>query len=337
MRKIIITGGAGFIGHHIVEHFLKNSDDQIYILDKLSYSSSGFDRLRDIEVFDKMRDRVTVFTLDLSRPIPIGVMNEIDDATHVLHLAAESHVDNSIIDPVPFVISNVLGTAYAMEMAKHLDDLELFVYFSTDEVFGPAPDNYAFKEWDRYKSSNPYAAAKAGGEEMVIAYHNTYKLPAIITHCMNVIGERQHQEKFIPICIRKTFLEETITIHSHPDKQRAGSRFYIHARNVANAVSFLMNQYKLGNINTGDKFNIVGEKELDNLQVAQLVASFVGKRLNYEMLDFHSARPGHDLRYALDGSKMAKLGWAPEVSIEDSLERITHWSLQPKHQHWVGL
>lgn len=337
MRKIIVTGGAGFIGHHIVEHFLKNSDDHIYILDKLSYSSSGFDRLRDIEVFDTMRDRVTIFTLDLSGSVPIGVFEEVRDATHILHLAAESHVDNSITDPIPFVISNVLGTVHIMEMAKQLDNLELFVYFSTDEVFGPAPDGYAYKEWDRYKSSNPYAAAKAGGEELVIAYHNTYKLPAIITHCMNVIGERQHHEKFIPICIRKTFLEEVITIHSHPDRKRAGSRFYIHARNVANAVNFLIDEHKLGNITTGDKFNIVGEKELDNLQVAQLIAGFIGKELKYEMLDFHSARPGHDLRYALDGSKMAELGWEPAISLEESLEKVTKWSLKPEHKHWVGL
>lgn len=337
MRKIIVTGGAGFIGHHIVEHFLKNSDDKIYVFDRLSYSSSGFDRLRDIEVFDACRDRVTIFTLDVSQPVPSGVFNEVKDATHILHLAAESHVDNSILDPIKFITSNVLGTAHIMNMARQLDNLELFIYFSTDEVFGPAPDNYAYKEWDRYQSSNPYAAAKAGGEELVVAYHNTYKLPAIITHCMNVIGERQHHEKYIPICIRKIFLGETVTIHSHPDKKRAGSRFYIHARNVANAVNFLLDKYKIGGVRTGDKFNIVGEKELDNLQVAQLIAGFVGKELKYEMLDFHSARPGHDLRYALDGSKMAELGWTPAVSLEDSLKRVTDWSLQAEHKHWVGL
>lgn len=339
MRKIIITGGAGFIGHHIVEHFLKNSDDRIYIFDKLSYSSNGFDRLRDIKVFESMRNRVTIFTLDLAQPIPIGVFEEVKDASHILHLAAESHVDNSIIDPAPFVISNVVGTMNIMEMAKRLDNLELFVYFSTDEVFGPAPDNYAFKEWDRYKSSNPYAAAKAGGEELVIAYHNTFKLPAIITHCMNVIGERQHFEKFVPICIRKSFTGEEITIHSHPDKKRAGSRFYIHARNVANAVNFLMDEYEDNNpgVILGDKFNIVGEKELDNLQVAQLIAGCIGKGLRYTMVDFHSSRPGHDLRYALDGSKMAQLGWKPSVSIEYSLERIAKWSLMLDHRHWIGL
>lgn len=330
MDKIIVTGGAGFIGHHIVEHFLKNTDAKIFVFDKLTYASNGFDRLRDINVFDEKR--VTIFTTDLTQPIPIGVYQEVKDATHILHLAAESHVDNSITNPLPFVMSNVVGTTQILNFAKKLDNLKMMVYFSTDEVFGPAPDDYAYKEWDRYKSSNPYAAAKAGGEEMCIAFQNTYKIPVIITHCMNVVGERQHPEKYVPMVIRKTLQGEKVTIHSHPDKTRAGSRFYIHARNVADAVNFLMDK---GNLTMGDKFNIVGEKELDNLHLAQLLANFVGKPLNYEMVDFHSARPGHDLRYALDGSKMAQMGWKPKVSIEESLQKIVEWSLKPENSKWL--
>lgn len=331
MKKIIVTGGAGFIGHHIVEHYLKNSDAKIYVFDKLTYASNGFDRLRDINVFDDKR--VTVFTLDITQPVPLGVYQEVKDATHILHLAAESHVDNSITDPLPFVMSNVVGTTHILNLARILDKLELMVYFSTDEVFGPAPDNYNYNEWDRYKSSNPYAAAKAGGEEMVIAFENTYKIPAIITHCMNVVGERQHPEKFVPMVIRKVLHSEEVTIHSHPDKTRAGSRFYIHARNVADAVDHLM-KYDKG-LTMGDKFNIVGEKELDNLKLAQLIAEYVGKPLKYEMVDFHSARPGHDLRYGLNGSKMAQMGWKPKVTIEESLKKIVEWSLRPENKKWL--
>jgi dTDP-glucose 4,6-dehydratase len=336
MNKIIVTGAAGFIGHHIVEHFLKNTDAKIYVFDKLTYSSNGLDRLRDINVFDE--NRVQIFTIDLTQPIPIGVYQEVKDATHILHLAAESHVDNSITDPIPFVMSNVLGTAQILNFTRQLDNLELMVYFSTDEVFGPAPDGYSYKEWDRYKSSNPYAAAKAGGEELCIAFENTYKVPVIITHCMNVVGERQHPEKFVPLVIRKALHGEMVTIHSHPDKTRAGSRFYIHARNVADAVHFLMD-YNLNNPNhqltMGDKFNIVGEKELDNRELALMLADFVGKPLIYEMSDFHSARPGHDLRYALNGSKMAQMGWTPKVSIEESLKKIVEWTLKPENSKWL--
>lgn len=332
IKKIIVTGGAGFIGHHIVEHYLKNSDAKIYVFDKLTYASNGFDRLRDINVFDDKR--VSIFTLDITQPIPLGVYQEIKDATHILHLAAESHVDNSITDPIPFVMSNVVGTTHILNLARVLDNLELMVYFSTDEVFGPAPDNYNYNEWDRYKSSNPYAAAKAGGEEMCIAFENTYKIPVIITHCMNVVGERQHPEKFVPMVIRKVLESELVTIHSHPDKTRAGSRFYIHARNVADAVDHLIN---CDDLILGDKFNIVGEKELDNLKLARLLSEYVGKPLNYEMVDFHSARPGHDLRYGLNGSKMAQMGWSPKVSIEKSLEKIVEWSLRQENKKWLYL
>jgi dTDP-D-glucose 4,6-dehydratase len=167
---------------------------------------------------------------------------------------------------------------------------------------------------------------------MCIAFENTYKIPVIITHCMNVVGERQHPEKFVPMVIRKTLQGESVTIHSHPDKERAGSRFYIHARNVGDAVYFLMEQ---NNLVMGDKFNIVGEKELDNLTLAILLADFVGKPLKYEMVDFHSARPGHDLRYGLNGSKMAQMGWKPKVSIENSLKKIVEWTLRPENSKWL--
>jgi len=192
----------------------------------------------------------------------------------------------------------------------------------------------AYKEWDRYRSTNPYSATKAGGEELTLAYHNTYKVPALITHTMNVFGERQHPEKFIPGTIAKVRDGEIVTIHADSTKTRPGSRFYIHARNVASAVLHIIAHGQLG-----DKYNIVGEVECDNLRLAQLIARVVDdvlrfqETLRYEMVGFHSQRPGHDLRYALDGTEMAVLGWKPKVAFEQSLERVVRWSLA--HPDWL--
>jgi dTDP-glucose 4,6-dehydratase len=213
----------------------------------------------------------------------------------------------------------------------------LFVYFSTDEVFGPAPYGINYKENDRYNSTNPYSASKAAAEEFVVAYENTYKLPAIITHTMNVFGERQHPEKYIPLCIKRVRDNQKISIHSNPEKTKAGSRHYIHARDVADALLFLYKQdlSKLPADATGakcQKFNIVGSTEIDNLELAQYIADVQGKSLNYEMLDFHSQRPGHDLRYALDGSKMKEMGWVPQP-VYQRLEESIHWTL--KNDRWL--
>jgi len=214
-----------------------------------------------------------------------------------------------------------------LEFAMKLDNLELFVYFSTDEVFGPAPNNVRYSEYDRYNSTNPYSASKAAAEQFCNAYANCYKLPIIVTRSMNIFGERQHPEKFIPLCINKILKGETIQIHSSSDKKISGSRFYIHARNVANAIDFIIKSYELtdGNI---DYFNIVGEKEVTNLNLARMIANIMGKGLYFEMVDFHSSRPGHDLRYALDGSKMTKLGWIIPKTFEDSLEKTVKWLLE---------
>jgi len=327
MKRVLVTGGCGFIGSHFVEHLLKNSDTEMVVIDRLNYAARGFDRLRDIEAFDSKR--VRIFTHDLATPFPVGIRHEIGAVDVIVHMAAETHVDNSIADPRPFVMANVLGTMELLEYARTLDSLQRFVYFSTDEVFGPAPEGVFYKEWDRYDSTNPYSAAKAGGEELCLAWANTYKLPVAITHGMNVFGERQHPEKFIPGTIRKIQAGETVIVHSNAAKTKAGSRFYIHARNVASAALFVLEQTD----STRDKFNIVGEKEVDNLQMAQLIAQILGRSLKYEMVDFHSSRPGHDLRYALDGGKLAKMGWHLPINFEASLAKMIKWYL--KRPEWL--
>jgi dTDP-glucose 4,6-dehydratase len=195
-------------------------------------------------------------------------------------------------------------------------------------VFGPAPEGVAYKEWDRYNSGNPYSGSKAGAEEMCLAFANTYKMPIINSHTMNVFGIRQHSEKYVPLLIKKIRDGECVTIHSNKEKTKAGSRFYINTDDVADAVLFLIK-----NGTSGDKYNIVGKQEVDNLQLAQMVAKIMNKELIYEMVDFHTSRPGHDLRYALDGTKMKEMGWEPKVTIEKRLEQVVNWYL--KNNKWL--
>lgn len=325
-KKVLITGGCGFIGHHVVEHFLLNTDYEISIIDKLNYASFGLDRLRSIPC-DK-DPRVKVFTTDLSYPLSQGLKQELGDVNTIIHMAAESHVDNSIKEPRVFFQNNINGTVEMLEYARELDSLENFFYFSTDEVYGYAPDGVDYKEWDRHKPTNPYSAAKSAAENICVAYENTYKIPIMSVNVMNAFGERQHVEKFIPMTIKNILHGNKVLIHSYPNKERAGSRFYIHARNIAEAVLFLTKKGELG-----EKYNIVGEKEVDNLELAQFIANVVGKPLNYEMVDFHSKRPGHDLRYSLCGEKMNSIGWEIPVGFEEALTKTIEWTLE--NQRWL--
>jgi len=336
----LITGGAGFIAHHLVSKVLKETDWEVVTLDRLDYSGN-LNRLDDIlmtECSSDQRKRVKVVFHDLKAEINPLVQSQIGQVDFIFHLAAGSHVDRSIDYPMEFVMDNVVGTCNILEFARKQDNLKRFIYFSTDEVFGPAPDGIKYKENDRYNSTNPYSATKAGGEELAVAYQNTYGLPIYITHTMNVFGERQHPEKFIPMCIRKARDGETITIHSDPTKTVPGSRHYIHAEDVADAVLFLAGKKFIETTYGGakcPKFNIVGSEELNNLELAQIIAWAQDKPLIHELVDFHSSRPGHDLRYALDGSKMKELGWEPAKSVKERIADVTKWTLE--NSRWIEL
>lgn len=329
MTKIIVTGGCGFIGHHMIEHIFKMTDWEIIIIDKLSYASNGFERLRDINILES--SRIKIFTNDLINPLTEGIIYEIGkDIDYIIHMAAETHVDKSIQNPKIFIDNNITSTLNILEYTRSLPNLKKIFYFSTDEVFGPALGNTLFKEWDRHKPTNPYSASKSAAEQICIAYENTFKIPLIIVNVMNAFGERQHVEKFIPLCIKKILNNEKVYIHSYPDKKTSGTRYYIHARNIAAAVLFLIN-----NGSIGEKYNISGEKEVSNLEMAQLIAKFMNKELNYELVDFHSNRPGHDLRYGLDGSKLLDMGFILPVNFEESLEKMVKWTLENKK--WLEL
>ena len=244
-------------------------------------------------------------------------------------MAASSHVDRSIQDPLTFVYDNVVATCNILNFSRKQKKLELFIYFSTDEVFGPAPNNVKYKENDRYNSTNPYSATKAGGEELSVAFQNSYNMPIFITHTMNVFGERQHPEKFIPLCIKNIKEDKKVFIHSDSSKKIPGSRHYIHAADVADGTFFLIKNYEKLKIVEKDfggakcpKFNLVGPIEWSNLELASNIAKCINKKLNYELVDFHSSRPGHDLRYALDGDLLKKAGWTPKISIEERIKQV---------------
>lgn len=330
--RMLVTGGCGFIAHHFCEHLLKNTDWELVVLDRLSYAADGFNRLRDVQAFDNRR--VRIFTHDVSRPISVGLRREIGGLDYIVHMAADTHVDNSIAEPLCFVESNVMGTAQMLEFARTQENLKLFVQFSTDEVMGPAAEGETFDEWARHNPTNPYAATKAAADDLVLAWTNTYGLPAVITHCMNAFGERQHPEKYIPKIVRMLLADETLTIHADPSRSRAGSRFYIHGRNIAAAVLFLLGQPALPR---REKFNIVGEREVDNLTLAQSIAGLMGRNLKYTLVNFHETRPGHDLRYGLSGERMKQMGWHIPVPFEESLERTVHWMLRPENMRWLSI
>lgn len=321
--KIIVTGGFGFIASHFVEHLFKTTNSDIIVIDKLNYASKGFSRLKDSGALESKR--VKVFTFDLVSEFSSGIKYEIGkDVDIILHMAAETHVDNSIQDPVPFIHNNVMSTVNLLEFSRELTSLKYFVNFSTDEVFGNALNGKSFKEWDTHCPGNPYSASKSAAESICLAYQNTYQVPVFIVNCMNAFGEKQHLEKFIPNTIKKILHGDTVFIHSYPDGKTPGSRYYIHARNIAAAVTFLLNS---PDTKIGEKYNITGEKEVDNLELAQLLAKFIGKELKFKLVDFHSSRPGHDLRYSLDGSKMESMGWKLPVNFEQSLKKTVDWTI----------
>ena len=343
-KTVLITGGAGFIAHHVIDKILKDTDWRIVCLDRLDISGN-LNRLADMLAdHDPMEvsQRLRIVFHDLKAELNEMIVKDIGPVDIVLHLAAGSHVDRSIQYPMEFVLDNTVGTVNMLDYArKHLPNLERFVYFSTDEIFGGAPPGVAYKEYDRYNSTNPYSASKAAAEEFCVAYENTYRMPIVVTHTMNVWGHRQHPEKFIPMCIQRARDGDKIYIHADPTKTHAGTRMYIHAKDVADGLMFILNNVPKDYKHTGDyghahcpKFNLVGTEEIDNLTLARMIADVQGKELVYEMVDFHGSRPGHDLRYALDGGLLKSMGWEPATKLSERISETVNWTLQ--NSRWLS-
>jgi dTDP-glucose 4,6-dehydratase len=338
MSHLILTGASGFVGSHVLRHVLTETDWTIAC--PVSFRHKGLPaRIKVAVDRPEWWDRVTVVHCDLSAPVDRMTFNELggDRCDFLLNVASESHVDRSISHPVPFVQNNVSLVLNVLEAARQMPNLQAMIQISTDEVYGPAAEGHAHAEWEPVLPSNPYAASKAAQEAIAVSYWRTFGVPLIITNTMNIIGETQDAEKFIPMTLKRALSGEKMTIHGSPDG-RIGSRFYLHARNQADALLYLLQRADLEPRWTPEaerplKYHVVGEREVDNLQMAQMVAEYAGEELRYDIVDFHSSRPGHDLRYAMDGGRMEALGWKAPVPLEDSLRKTVEWTLA--HPEWL--
>ncbi|MDP2672066.1 MAG: GDP-mannose 4,6-dehydratase [Candidatus Daviesbacteria bacterium] len=333
--KILVTGGAGFIGHHFIEHILRETDWEIIILDRLSHVGS-MKRIVDIDGWEGYKDRVRLVWHDLRGAINSTTSSGIGKVGHIFHFASSSHVEDSIKDPMRFIMDNEIGSCNLMLWA--LDNLESggkFFNFSTDEVFGSAPNRYAYKEGDRWRPSNPYSASKAGQSGMGYAFWNTYGLPVISTFTMNNFGERQHSNKFIPLIVKNILNCYPVNIHCKivdGKPVEIGQRTWLHCRNTASALLFLTEKGS-----PGEFYNIIGFDEWDNEALAKLVGDIMDREVKFNYIDFHSVRKGHDRRYALDGTKLKNMGWNPPVSFDNGLKKTINWMTNVKNLKWLEL
>ncbi len=333
--KILITGIGGSIGCHATAHILKNTDWDIVGID--SFRHFGLtDRLYEI-LKDRQQHfpRVTVYGHDLTAPISEGLRKQIGDVDYILNLASLSDVQGSIDNPEPFIFNNVQLMTTILEFARKVKP-KAFVQFSTDEVYGPSGEGEGHPEWSPILPSNPYAASKACQEAIAISYWRSYGVPIIITNTMNNFGELQQPNKY-PVKIQRAVAKgETVLVHG--TKKKVGSRFYLHSRNAIDAVLFILKNtaptvHVEGAVDRPDRYNIVGDKRLSNLELAQTIAKLMGKKLKYKFVDFHKHNAGHDRHYGLDGARLKELGWKAPVSFEESLKRTIDW--QTKNPNWI--
>jgi len=344
MTRLLLTGGSGFIGSHFLQHTLLNTDWDVICIASWKHKGTP-ERIEEVlREHPEWKERITVITHDLESPFPERTAKRIGQVDYIVNFAAQSHVDRSITDPVPFVTNNVNSVLTMLEFARTQIPygLKAFVQISTDEVYGAAPRGTNHKEWSAILPSNPYSASKACQEAIAISYWRTYDVPLIITNTMNNFGEMQDPEKYMAMIIRMVKRGETVPIHGKVDDEKResdiGSRFYLHARNHADAVLFLLRNttpaaYEDTVVMQPDRYNIVGDEELSNKVVANMISAHMKLPLKYEWVDFHATRPGHDRRYALDGSKLTALGWKPPVDMATSLHRYIDWTLA--HPFWL--
>lgn len=332
-KKVLLTGASGFFGSHLLRHLLVNTDWNFVCPCSWTHKGTPERIVNALNGIDP--DRVDVITHDLSAPFTEVTKKRMGKVDMILNIASNSHVNRSIDAPGEFIVNNTLLAYNVLEYAREVKP-EVFLQFSTDEVYGVAPEGVNYKEWSPIIPSNPYSASKAAQEAIAISYWRTYNVPVIITNTMNLFGETQDPEKYVAQLIRKINNDEKVTVHG--SEGNIGSRFYLHARNGADAVFFILKNlppklYNEGENMCPDRYNIVGDIEMNNLDLAKLVAKILGKELSYELVDFHKGRPGHDRRYALDGGKLKDAGWQAPVEFESSLKKSIEWTLN--HPQWL--
>lgn len=316
MENILVTGGAGFIGRHLIEHLFKTTDAKIFNVDKLGYASDP----QKLYEFPESRSRYCLFSCDLIDEDFIKDIVKDIQPTKIYHLAAESHVDNSIQSPKEFIYSNVVGTFNLLEACRFgLKSPFKFLHVSTDEVFGslhPDTTDTFFVESTPYNPSSPYSASKAGSDHLVMAWHNTYKFPAVITNCSNNYGPGQYPEKLIPMTITNALAGDPITIHG----EGKNIRDWLHVKDHVKALCMVMEKGLVG-----QQYCIGGFGERTNIEVVETICSILDeiKPNHYSYIDLITHvkdRPGNDLRYAIDPRKLQNLGWRPEYSFEAGIK-----------------
>jgi dTDP-glucose 4,6-dehydratase len=336
VKKALITGIGGSIGVHMLAHIMENTDWDVIGIDSFRHKGE-FDRITEVcKDNSEWLRRIEIFTHDLTSPFTNRQIERLIDTDYIIHLASLSDVQASIDDPVPFIRNNVDITLNTLELARKVKPLT-FIQFSTDEVMGPAENGHGHKEWSTILPSNPYSASKAAQEAIAIAYWRSYDVPVIITNTMNNFDTMQQPNKY-PVKIQRSLLNgETVYVHTASDGQ-IGTRFYLSSRNTASAVLFILKNlpathHKAGTVDKPDRYNIVGDKQLSNLELAESIAVMMDKELKYELVDFHSKQPGHDLHYGLNGTKLKEAGWQPIETYEQSMQRVIKW--QNDNKEWI--
>jgi len=330
-KTIIITGGAGFIGSHVVRLFVnKYPNYKIVNADALTYAGN-LENLRDIEdAPNYFFERINILNADeLERTF---ILHQPDA---VIHLAAESHVDRSILSPLDFVYTNVIGTVNLLNTARHFwkENYEgkRFYHVSTDEVYGALGDTGFFTEQTPYDPHSPYSASKASSDHFVRAYHDTYGLPVVITNCSNNYGPNHFPEKLIPLFINNVIQKKPLPVYG----DGLYTRDWLFVKDHARAIDMIFHKGK-----KNDTYNIGGFNEWQNIDLVKLLCKMMDEKLgnspgtSEQLITYVKDRPGHDKRYAIDATKINKeLGWKPSLQFEEGLEKTVDWYLP--NQEWL--
>lgn len=323
-KKILITGGAGFIGSHVVRRFVNNYPDyHILNLDLLTYAGN-LENLKDIE----HKSNYTFVKGDIADADFIQSLFAEHKFDGVIHFAAESHVDRSIMNPLEFVMTNVIGTVNLLNASKRLLESKpdfLFYHISTDEVYGSLGAEGFFTEETRYDPRSPYSASKASSDHLVRAYHHTYKLPVVISNCSNNYGPNQFPEKLIPLALNNMLHNKPVPVYGKGENIRD----WLYVEDHAVAIDLIYHKGK-----TGETYNIGGHNEWRNIELIKQLCSIMDRKLNRpagsceKLITFVKDRAGHDLRYAIDATKIKnELGWMPSLQFEEGLEKTVDWYL----------